>query len=97
MKFVFPALDYKDRAIEYINGQNRFSRVLPISFGDIYQEQFEIDSAAASREEIGNPPHHGTVAKLRAEGVPVVPHAARQMTKEDYKNMTILLAWMVLI
>lgn len=26
---------------------------------------FYIDSAAASREEIGNPPHRGTVNKLR--------------------------------
>lgn len=55
------------------------------------QEQFEIDSAATSREEIGNPPHHGTVAKLKAEGVPVVDHRARQMTKEDYKKYDYLI------
>lgn len=46
--------------------------------------QFEIDSAATSREEIGNTPHYGTVGKLRQEGIPVVPHRARQMTKADY-------------
>ncbi len=45
---------------------------------------FEIASAATSREEIGNPPHHGTVNKLRREGIPVVPHRAVQMTKADY-------------
>ena len=45
---------------------------------------FEIDSAATSREEIGNSPHYGTVRKLQQEGIPVVPHRARQMTKEDY-------------
>jgi len=45
---------------------------------------FEIASAATSREEIGNPPHHGTVSKLRREGIPVVPHRAVQMTKADY-------------
>ena len=45
---------------------------------------FEIDSAATSREEIGNPPHYGTVNKLRQEGIPVVPHRAVQMTKADY-------------
>ena len=45
---------------------------------------FEIDSAATSREEIGNPPHYGTVNKLRREGIPVVPHRAVQMTKADY-------------
>ena len=45
---------------------------------------FEINSAATSREEIGNPPHYGTVNKLRREGIPVVPHRAVQMTKADY-------------
>ena len=29
------------------------------------KDKFYIDSAATSREEIGNPPHHGTVNKLR--------------------------------
>lgn len=46
--------------------------------------EFVIDSAATSREEIGNPPHYGTVNKLRQAGIPVVPHRARQMTKHDY-------------
>ena len=45
---------------------------------------FEIASAATSREEIGNPPHHGTVRKLREVNIPVVPHRAVQMTKQDY-------------
>lgn len=47
-------------------------------------QQFEIDSAATSREEIGNPPHYGTVDKLHKEGIPLVPHRARQMTRDDY-------------
>ena len=46
---------------------------------------FEINSAATSREEIGNPPHYGTVNKLRQVGIPVVPHRAVQMTKADYE------------
>ena len=46
---------------------------------------FEIDSAATSRQEIGNPPHYGTVTKLRQVGIPVVPPPARQMTKDDYE------------
>lgn len=46
---------------------------------------FHIASAATSREEIGNPPHHGTVRKLHEVGVPVVPHRAVQMTKKDYE------------
>ncbi len=49
------------------------------------EDDFIIDSAATSREEIGNPPHHGTVRKLKEVGIPVVPHRARQMTPEDYR------------
>ena len=45
--------------------------------------RFYINSAATSREEIGNPPHHGTVDKLCREGIPVVPHRAVQMTREE--------------
>ncbi len=45
---------------------------------------FEINSAATSREEIGHPPHYGTVNKLRQVGIPVIPHRAIQMTKADY-------------
>ncbi|MBQ7920772.1 MAG: low molecular weight phosphotyrosine protein phosphatase [Lachnospiraceae bacterium] len=48
------------------------------------QHLFEINSAATSREEIGNPPHYGTVNKLRQVGIPVVPHRAVQMTRADY-------------
>ena len=46
--------------------------------------KFEIASAATSREEIGNPPHYGTVSKLREKGISVIPHRAVQMTREDY-------------
>ena len=46
---------------------------------------FEIYSAATSREEIGNPPHYGTVGKLRQVGIPVIPHRAIQMTQQDYE------------
>ncbi len=49
------------------------------------EDCFEINSAATSREEIGNPPHRGTVAKLRQENIPVIPHQAVQMTKADYE------------
>lgn len=52
---------------------------------------FEIHSAATSREEIGNPPHYGTVAKLREVGIPVVPHRAIQMTKDDYQKYDYLI------
>ena len=46
-------------------------------------EKFQIQSAATSREEIGNPPHHGTVNKLRQLQIPVVDHKARQITMKD--------------
>ena len=48
------------------------------------EREFAIDSAATSSEELGNPPHHGTVAKLRAEGVPVGTHRARRVRREEY-------------
>ena len=54
-------------------------------------EHFHINSAATSREEIGNPPHHGTVAKLREVGIPVIPHRATQITKQDYDKYDYLI------
>lgn len=50
------------------------------------ENQFRIDSAATSREEIGNPPHRGTVKKLREVNIPLIPHRAKQVTWEDYKE-----------
>lgn len=47
-------------------------------------DQFYIDSCATSTEEIGNPPHRGTVNKLREVGIPLVPHRARQIRWSDY-------------
>lgn len=54
-------------------------------------DRFYIDSAATSREEIGNGPHYGTVSKLRSVGIPVVPHRARQMTRADYDEYDYLI------
>ena len=50
------------------------------------ENQFLIDSFATSTEEIGNPPHRGTVRKLQEVGIPVVPHKAKQITWNDYVN-----------
>ncbi len=55
------------------------------------EDLFYIDSAATSREEIGNSPHYGTVNKLREVGIPLVPHRARQMTREDYEKYDYLI------
>ena len=49
-------------------------------------DQFLIDSFATSTEEIGNPPHRGTVNKLREVGIPLVPHRAKQITWADYNK-----------
>lgn len=54
-------------------------------------DEFYIDSAATSREEIGNGPHYGMVQKLREVGIPVIPHRARQMTREDYDKYDYLI------
>lgn len=48
------------------------------------ENKFEIDSAATSREEIGNGPHYGTRNKLKQVGIPLIPHRARQLTRDDY-------------
>ena len=50
------------------------------------EDLFEIDSRATSREEIGNPPHHGTVRKMLEVGIPVIPHKATQITQHDYEE-----------
>ena len=47
-------------------------------------EKFYIDSAATSREEIGNQVHHGTRQKLKEQGIPCGNHRARQVTKKEY-------------
>lgn len=49
-------------------------------------EAFQVDSAATSREEIGNPVHPGTLRELARRGIPAGEHYARQMTREDYQK-----------
>lgn len=49
-----------------------------------FSASFYIDSAATSREEIGNHVHHGTRRKLRHEGIPCGDHRARQMRAAEY-------------
>lgn len=46
--------------------------------------QFYIDSAATSREEIGNNVHPGTRRKLKQMNIVCEDHRARQVTKKDY-------------
>jgi len=55
-------------------------------------KQVHIASAATSREEIGNPVHYGTVAKLSPLGISTEGKYAVQMTKQDYDEYDLLLA-----
>ena len=48
--------------------------------------EFEIDSAAVSREEIGNGVYPPARRELQRRGVPCSGHRARQVTMEDYRH-----------
>ncbi len=50
-----------------------------------------IESAATSREEIGNDTHYGTKAKLDEMGIPYTRRKARQVTLDDYHNFDYLI------
>ena len=45
-----------------------------------------IESKAVSREEIGNPIHPDAAATLKKHNIPMTPHKARQITREDYEE-----------
>lgn len=55
------------------------------------EAEFEIASAATSREEIGNDVHPGTKQKLREENIPFSKRQARQITKEDYYHYDLII------
>lgn len=46
----------------------------------------EIDSAATSSWEAGNPPHEGTQAILRQNGISTQEMASRQVTRADFEQ-----------
>ncbi|MDO4719610.1 MAG: low molecular weight protein-tyrosine-phosphatase [Peptostreptococcaceae bacterium] len=50
------------------------------------ERDFVIGSAATSTEEIGNPPHYGTVRKLEEKGIALVPHRAVRLRKADFEK-----------
>lgn len=56
------------------------------------EADFNIESAATSNEEIGNDMHYGSRSKLRREGIPFSPHAARRMTASDYNKFDYVVA-----
>ena len=54
-------------------------------------DRFYIDSAATSREEIGNGVHYGTRQKLAQVGVACENHRAVQVTRADYDKYDYLI------
>ena len=50
-----------------------------------------IESAATSREEIGNDTHYGTKQKLDEMNIPYTRRKARQVTMDDYRNFDYLI------
>lgn len=53
-------------------------------------ERLEVDSAATSREEIGNPIYPMALRTLEAHGIQGARHAARQVTRADYDYYDLL-------
>ena len=53
--------------------------------------QFHIESAATSREEIGNPVYPPARRKLAEHGISCDGHAARQLTNQDYDAYDLLI------
>ena len=54
-------------------------------------DQFEIASAATSREEIGNEVYFPAKKKLREHGISCEGKTARQMTRQDYRDYDLLI------
>ena len=53
--------------------------------------QFHIESAATSREEIGNPVYPPARRKLAEHGISCDGHVARQLTNADYEKYDLLI------
>lgn len=55
------------------------------------EDQFHIESAATSTEEIGNPVYPPARRKLAEHGISCEGHAARQLKKSDYDAYDLLI------
>ncbi|MGN1014758.1 MAG: low molecular weight protein-tyrosine-phosphatase [Butyricicoccus sp.] len=55
------------------------------------EREFQIDSAATSREELGNGIYPPARAKLREMGIPFDSHCSVQVTREDYDRYDYLI------
>ena len=54
------------------------------------EESFYIESAATSREELGNPVYPPARRKLAEHGISCHGKTARQLTREDYQSFDLL-------
>lgn len=66
-------------------------------FADMVQKRnisdnFIIESAGTSTEEIGNPIHRGTVNKLVQVGISIIEHRAVQLKKSDLEKYDYFIA-----
>lgn len=55
------------------------------------RDSIYIESAATSREEIGNDTHYGTKQRLDEMDIPYTRRKARQVTMDDYRNFDYLI------
>lgn len=46
--------------------------------------EFYVESAATSSEEVGNSVHYGTIDKLKKEGIKIYDRKSKQIKKSDY-------------
>lgn len=56
------------------------------------ENEFYIESAATSTEELGEPVHYGTRSILKRHGISCEGKYARQMTRSDYGKFDLLIA-----
>lgn len=55
-----------------------------------HELDFSIDSAALRSDELGNPPHDGTVRELCRRGIPVGRHRARLAEHDEYNDWDLI-------
>lgn len=55
------------------------------------ESTLQVDSAATSRWEIGNPPHPGTQAIFHSKNIAFDSMRARQITQEDFQTADVII------
>lgn len=55
------------------------------------EDVLQIESAATTNDEIGNPVHPGTVKRLAREGISCAGKHARRITKDDYDAFDVII------